>query len=253
MLATTNQCGSAEPFPLCLPGAPNAGTCSEFPIPADPDLAQGTGAPCDVAGALLCEAFDAPLSAEHSTWYSGSMSAAIEDCRVQRGAGAIRYQARAFGYSQTRMRLATSVSAGPLFARFYAYIPSGVTIPDYLAFFELWSEDASSDGKISIEAKPDDALEIYLTPNGTTHVSAAGALLRDEWMCLTLALDVAPQGGSVALSVNGTPVNQQGGVVTLPPNPISVAVVEGLPSEDGTDVDLTIDELVVGTESIACP
>jgi hypothetical protein len=253
-LATSNQCGLAQAQPVCLPKPPNAGTCSEFPIPADADLAlSAAAAPCDVPGALLCEAFDGPLPAEHSTWYSGAMTAAIEDCRVRGGSGAIRYQAAAFGYSQTRMRLATAVSSGPLFARFYAYVPASVTIPDYLGLFELWDADASSDGKISVELKPDDVLEIYLTPNGTTHSSARGALLRDQWMCITLALDVAAEGGSVSLSVNGTRVIDQSGVVTRPPNPISVAVVEGLPSEDGTNVDLSLDELVVGAQPISCP
>ncbi len=70
-LATNNQCGGPEALPICLPEGPNAGTCSEFPIPADGDLAVSAGAPCDVPGALLCEGFDGPLPPEHSTWYSG--------------------------------------------------------------------------------------------------------------------------------------------------------------------------------------
>jgi hypothetical protein len=253
-LATSNQCGAATAVPICLPEPPNVGgTCSEFPVPADTDLAISPTVRCDVPGALLCEAFDAPLRAEYSTWYSGPTTASIQDCRVQRGAGAIRYQSQTFGYAQTHLRLATTVQSGPLFARFYAYVPSQVTIPDYLSVFELWRQDATSDGKISVDMKPNDILDINLTPNGTTHSSPAGALLRDQWMCITLALEVASAGGSVSLSVNGTRVIDQNGVVTLPSSAISVAVVEALPSQDVTSLDLTIDDLVVATQPLPCP
>jgi hypothetical protein len=252
-LATNNQCGGPEALPICLPEPPNAGACSEFPILADPDLAVSAGEPCDVAGALLCEGFDGPLPPEHSTWSSGGIEAAIQDCRVRGGAGAMHYEGESFGFSQTRMRLATSVSAGPLFARFYAYIPAQVTVADYVALFELWCQDGSDDGKISVDLKPNDELELYLTPNDTVHTSAPGALLRDQWMCITLALEVAAEGGSASLSVNGNQVIDQSDVVTLPPSPISVAVVEALPSEKDTRVDVTIDDLVVGVQPLPCP
>jgi hypothetical protein len=72
-------------------------------------------------------------------------------------------------------------------------------------------------------------------------------------MCITLALEVASAGGSVSLSVNGTRVIDQNGVVTLPSSAISVAVVEALPSQDVTSLDLTIDELVVATQPLPCP
>lgn len=254
-LATTVQCAAAaaEPERICLPTPPDAGTCSEFPIPADADLASVPGAPCATPGALLCETFDAPLPVDDSTWYSGALSAGISDCRVHQGTGAIHYQTETGGYSQTRMRLAEPVSSGLLAARFYAYIPSGLTIPNYLGMFELWDQDTGTSGKVSVEAKPGDALEVYVAPNGTTHLSGAGALLRDQWMCLTLTLDIAALDGSIALAVNGTSVIDHQGVVTALPNPISVAVVEGLPSNDATAVDLTIDDLVVATQPLSCP
>ncbi|MEP7052996.1 MAG: hypothetical protein ABJB12_21710 [Pseudomonadota bacterium] len=204
-------------------------------------------------GALLCETFDAPLPVNDSTWYSGTMSAGISDCRVHQGTGAIHYQTETGGYSQTRMRLAQTVSSGVLAARFYAYIPSGLTISNYLGLLELWDQDSGASGKVSVEAKPNDALEVYVTPNGTTHLSVDGALLRDQWMCLTLTLDVAASDGSISLAVNGTAIIDHQGAVTALPNPISVAVVEGLPSTDETGVDLTIDDLVVATQPLSCP
>ena len=252
-LATAVKCAGGQEQTVCLPGPRAPSACSEFPIATDTDLAPAAVAPCNVPGALLCEAFDAALPAEDATWYSGVMDASIEDCVVHEGAGAIRYRTQSFGYSQTRMRLASPVSGGLLAARFYAYVPAWVTIPDYLAMFELWSEDASSNGKISVEAKPNDVLEVYLTPNDAAYSSPAGVLLRDRWLCLTLTLDVAAAGGSVSLAVDGAEVIAQSDVVTLPNNPISVAVVEGLPSADATGVELALDDLVVATEPLSCP
>jgi len=251
-LATSFQCAAPQPERICLPRPSDAASCSEFSIPADLDLASSAPAPCDTPGALLCENFDAPLPAEDSTWYSGAMSATISDCRAHQG-GAIHYQSRAGGYSQTRMRLAQTVPSGLLAARLYAYVPSGFTIPSYLGLFELWDQDSGSSGKVSLEAKPNDALEVYVAPTGTTHLSTAGALLRDQWLCITLTLDVAASNGSVALTVNGAPVISDTAAVTALPNPISVAVVEGLPSAEATDIDLSIDDLVVATQPLSCP
>jgi hypothetical protein len=252
-LATTFQCAEPQPERICLPSPPDAGVCSEFPIPADADLASAVDVSCATPGALLCETFDAPLPESDSTWYSGAMSAGISDCRVHQGTGAIHYQTDSGGYSQTRMRLAQPVSSGLLAARFYAYIPSGLTVSNYLGLFELWDQDSGSPGKISVEVKPNDALEVYVTPNGTTHVSAPGALPRDQWLCLTLTLDVAATDGSVSLAVNGTAIINDQAAVTALQNPISVAVVEGLPAADQAGVDLSIDDLVVATQPLSCP
>ena len=252
-LATTFQCAEPRPERICLPSPPDAGTCSEFPILANADLASASDASCATPGALLCETFDAPLPGNDSTWYSGAMSAGISDCRVHQGTGAIHYQTDTGGYSQTRMRLAQPVSSGLLAARFYAYIPSGLTVSNYLGMFELWDQSSGSSGKISVEAKPNDALEVYVTPNGTTHLSAPGTLLRDQWMCLSLTLDIAASDGSLSLAVNGAAIIDHEVAVTALPSPISVAVVEGLPSSDETGVDLTIDDLVVATQPLPCP
>lgn len=252
-LATAFQCSSSEPQRLCLPEPPGAQTCSEFPILADADLGSAPPLSCDVSGALLCESFDAPLPTDASTWYSGPMSAAVGNCVVHQGAGAVHYQANAFGYSQTRFRLAGSVSSGLIAARFYAYLPAQTVIPDYLGLFELWDQDTGASGKISVEAKPNDGFEVQVYPTGTTHPSAAGALLRDQWMCLVLTLDLAADNGSISLTVNGSPVIEQTAAVTTLPGPLSVAVVEALPSSDGTSIDLALDDLVVATQPLTCP
>lgn len=250
-LATASQCEGSGPPRICLPAA-SAEACTELSLLRDGDLAATSGPVCDVPGALLCEAFDAPLPASYSTWLSDVMTTTISDCRVHEGAGAIHYQAQSFGISQTRMRLAEAVSSGLLAARFYLYVSSQTVVPEYLALFELWDADDGMSGKISVEAKPDDLLEVEVSP-GAVHRSSPAALARDRWQCITLTLDLSPTDGSIALSVDGTSVIEQAAVVTALPNPISVAVVEALPSSDGSTVDVTIDDLVVASQPLSCP
>lgn len=252
-LASSDRCGGAESTRLCLPIDADSGTCTEVPIVPDADLSAATNAACDIPGALLCETFDSPLPPEYSTWHSGAIAASIQDCLVHRGDGALRCRSDAGGYVQTRMRLPAPVSSGPLHARFFAYIPSTLTIPDYLAMFELWHDDLGGDGKISVEAIDNGALEVYLTPNGSAHATPGNAVRRDEWMCIELFLDVAAAGGRMSLSLNGTPVIEQGDVVTLPASPLSLAVFECLPSDEASSIDLAIDDLVIGTQPIGCP
>lgn len=235
-----------------MPNEPGSGSCTELPLPPVAELSAAPSSTCDIAGALLCETFDTQLPTEYSTWYSGGMTAAVQDCLVHAGGGALRYRSDAFGYVQTRMRLPAPVSAGPLHVRFFAYIPSALTIPDYLVMFELWQEEAGDEGKISVEVIDNGALEVYLTPNDSAHATAGNAVLRDEWMCIELSLDVASAEGSMALSLNGTRVIEQSGVVTRPSNALSVAVVESLPSPEATSVDLVIDDLVIATQAIGC-
>jgi hypothetical protein len=250
-LATASQCDSSGSSRICLP--PTDETCTELVVPRDLDFAATPAPGCDVPGALLCEGFDAPLPPQYATWYSEEMTTAISDCRVHQGAGAMHYQAEAFGISQTRMRLTEAVSSGLLAARFYLYVPSRTVIPDYLGLFEFWDEDQGSSGKISVEAKPEDRLEVQVSPDGDVHRSGTGALVRDRWMCVTLTLDLATPTGSITLAVDGSSVVEEPSAVTLLPNPISIAVVEGLPSSEGTTVDVTIDELVVASQPLECP
>jgi len=72
-------------------------------------------------------------------------------------------------------------------------------------------------------------------------------------MCLTLTMSVSASDGSLALAVNGATIIDHTGAVTALPNPISVAVVEGFPSNDMTTVALTIDDLLVATQPLSCP
>jgi hypothetical protein len=234
-----------------LPKKEQASTCTELPLVEDDVLEAAGPVACEARGALLCETFDAPLGAEYSTWHGDAPIASLQDCLVAQGAGALRYRSAAFDYSQTRMRLASPVAGGPLYARFYAYFPAELTIPEYLALFELWTVEDGPEDKISVDAIGDNQFEVNVA--GTTAFSAPGALMRDRWLCIELALDLTPTNGSLSLSIDGTKVIERAGTATFPATPYSVAVIESVPSEGALDVEVAFDELIVATEPIGCP
>ncbi len=248
----TRDCREPGAPPICVPVA-DGGACTAFEVPLDDELsATGATPSCEIPGAVLCESYDGPLPADYATWGTPAMTAIVQDCLTYAGAGALRFQAATFGYVQSQMRLSTPVPSGPLHARFYAYLPSSVTIPTYFAMFELWHQEGSSDGKISVEVISDDRLELQVLPNDSTHPAPVGSMPRDRWTCIELGLDVAATGGAVSLSVDGSVVIDVTDVATLPAGPFSIAVVEGLPAEDAPGAELAIDELVVATEPIGC-
>lgn len=251
-LATNGQCRKATQTRICLPppAADAATECTVLPVSADDDL-QLVESTCSTPNALVCESFDAPLPEGYSTWYGDEVVAAVQDCQVARGAGALRLQSSVFGYSQTRIRLPSPASEGALHVRLFGYFGEAFVIPKYVALFELWTND---DGppKISLDAIGNNQLEINLSPFSSVFVSPEGVLRRNEWLCLELAVDLRVEGGSVSLAIDGTPIIEETGVVTSPGEPFTVAVIEASPSTDSTGVDIAFDELVIATEPIGC-
>lgn len=251
-LATNGQCEGISRQRICLP-APEvdaAASCTVLPVTADDDL-QLTDATCATPNALLCESFDAPLPEAYSTWYGDEEVAAIQDCEVARGAGALRLQSSTFGYSQTRMLLASPATEGPLHVRLFGYFADDFRIPQYMGLLELWTNE-SGPPKIGLDAIGNDQLEVNLSPFSSVLVSEEGVLRRNQWLCIELALDLRTEGGSVTLSIDGMPIIENSDVVTSPGEPFTVAVIEGSPAEDSTGVNIAFDELVIATEPVGC-
>ena len=251
-LATNAQCRAIQPERVCLPApeADAAKTCTVLPMAVDAELGM-TESSCTTPEALLCESFDAPLPQGYSTWYGDEEIAAVQNCEVARGAGALRVQSGEFGYSQTRMLLASPVTAGALHVRFFGYFAEGFTIPEYLGLFELWTNE-NGPPKIGLDAHGNDQLGVNLSPFSSVLKSAPGVIRRGQWLCIELALDIRTEGGSVTLSVDGTSVIEETGLVTSPGEAFSVAVIEALPAEDATGIDVAFDALVVALEPIGC-
>jgi len=251
-LESSVQCGMATAERICV--SADVSTCSEFTLEADTELGDAIAPSCDQSGALVCESFDRPFPAEYSTWLDEAMSAAIQDCEVFAGDGALHYESTAAGQSQTRIRLPAPVSSGPLHARFFVRLPAATVLPEQLQLLELWETDGTSvPGRVAVFLGADGVPRVYVGASDTTlSPSSAEPLARDTWACLELVLDVQADSGSASLSVDGAEVLSGSGFSTQPAEPISVVVVEGQPTTDTVGVALYLDELVVATDPIGC-
>ncbi|HXS17947.1 MAG TPA: hypothetical protein VN764_12205 [Polyangiaceae bacterium] len=252
-LETSVQCGARpEQQRICLPSSD--APCFEAPLIVDDELGEAVPPDCDIAGALICQSFDRLLPDDHSTWLDGEMNASIQDCELSQGAGALRYQSSGVGQAQTRMVLPSSVSTGPLHARFFLRLSGATDLPDQLQLLELWEDEGDDiSERASLFVGSDGVPRTFIGASNTTvQPDDAVPLPRDAWICLEWAINVQDQTGSVELSVDGQSVLSRSGFDTQPDEPISVVVVEGQLTGDTEGVDLFVDELVVGTQPIGC-
>jgi hypothetical protein len=154
------------------------------------------------------------------------------------------------------MRLPIPVASGALHARFYVRVQDGGVLPEQLILFEFWDqEEGQIDDRTTIYLNADEQLEIYLGPGPQTLQADMGApLTRGEWHCVELGMELSDTAGIVVMNVEGAPVIEVTDVDTLPSDPVSVAVLEGVPTEgsQGTTVTFFVDDLVVATEPIGC-
>lgn len=229
--------------------------CVQVTVEPDADLGDAVTATCNQEAALACESFDQPFPAEYSTWTEGVMTAVLQDCDAHLGAGAIHYSSDAPGQVQTRIRLASSVSSGPLYARFFAKVGADMVLPEQLQLLEFWDrEESTVPDRIAVFLSADGAPRVYVGASGTTvEPTAPTPLPRDTWLCFELSLDVDDQAGRAELSVDGTSLLSASGFDSGPEYPISVAVIEAQPSTNAQGVDVSLDDLVVATAPIGCP
>lgn len=252
-LETSSVCGSTGPARICL--WPSESECFVSDVVPDDDLGAAIAPSCEVPGAMVCETFDHPLPEEYSTWVQGEMSAAIQDCNVRGGTGALRYSSASPGQSQTRIRLPTSLDSGALYVRLSLRLSGQTSLPEQLQFLELWDrEESEVPGRTTLFLDAQGVPKVYAGVSDTTlQGSDPRPLPRDTWVCLELALQVGDENGSAELRMDDQQVLSGTGFATRPEHPISVVVVEAQPSTDTEGVELLIDDLIVATNPIGCP
>ncbi len=261
-ITTKAICGSDAPpvaagEQICVPEASDtANECLVALIPQESQLGETQPLTCATEDALLCEDFDGLLSEAYSTWGDGESTAGLTECQSAQGNGSLRIDAIDGGYTQTRMRLLSPVSGGELHARLFLRVDEASTFPDQLIFLEFWDQDEGMvDDRTTVYLNQDQVLEIYLGgPNLTLQASTPVPFDLGAWHCLELGMSLDDSAGTVSLSVDGASVVEATDVDTLPSDPISVAVLEGVPTvgSQDTHVTLYLDDLVVGTAPIGC-
>lgn len=259
VIATTAACGNESEFALageqlCLPH--QAEECVEATLSAGTALGEAAPVSCSVAGALICEDFEGPLPQGYTTWGSGESSAGLQECQARGGSGSLRIATVDDAYTQTRMRLPMPVASGALHARFYLRLEEGSVLPEQLILFEFWDQDEGQiDDRTTLYLNADEQLEIYLgSAPQTLQAVASAPLAQGVWHCVELGMELSDTGGTVVMNVEGAPMIEVTDVDTLPSDPVSVAVLEGVPSEgsQGTTATFFVDDLVVATEPVGC-
>ena len=258
-IATSATCGGDNEFvaageQICLPETGEE--CLVASLPRDSSVGAAELVSCEAQGALLCEDFEGLLPVAYSTWGDGETTAGLVECESQEGSSSLRIRVVDSGYTQTRMRLGTPVSAGDLYARFYLRVEGGGALPEQLIVFELWDQDEGDvTERTTLYLNSEQALEVYVGASELTlQAPTSTPIVRDEWHCLELGIGLHDVTGTVVLSQGGSPVVEATDVDTLPSDPISVAVIEGVPSTGSQDTEATffIDDLIVATAPIGC-
>ncbi len=258
-IATSATCGSRDEFSsggqqVCLPESTEG--CLVALVPQESDLGAAEPVSCGIEGALLCEDFEDLLPEAYSTWGDGESRTGLTECQSQGGTGALRIEAIDGGYTQTRMRLGTPVSSGPLHARFYLFVDEGSKMPEQLIVFELWDQDEGDvTERTTVYLNQQQVLEVYVGASNLTLQADTGEPLGfGAWHCLELSITLDEVAGGVSLSLAETPILDVADVDTLPSDPVSVAVVEGVPTtgSQGTHATIYLDDLIVGTAPIGC-
>ncbi len=227
-------------------GSPDAGSPDAGPAPVD--------TACDdiLSSAIFCDGFeDATLSAWESK-YSMYGSFGQETTRVYRGRGSLHaLTTMGMGYANLYDEPLPAISSGDLYARFYAYIPSGFTavLADFLY---MGSTTDPYDGMyVGISAA--ESMNLYFDM-GTYYVqSGVDAFPRDRWMCIQVHLGLSDSSGTAELRVDGAVIASDSGIDTLPAGgytDLSAGIVYTDPTQSKAQVYL--DDLAVGTSPLPC-
>ncbi len=230
--------------------------CTEAVLSTDALLGDAQQPTCEVAGALICEDFNAPLPENYSTWGTGVEAAGLQECQVNSGSGALRIQSVDDAYVQARMRLPQAIESGPIYARFYLRVEEGGVFPQQLILFELWDqEEGDVVDRTTVYLNESEQLEVYVGPASVALPAQGMApLSRDTWHCVELGLEISDEAGTVFVGLDNTTVIETETLDTHPSDPLSVAVLESVPKQGsvGTEVTLLVDDLVVATERVFC-
>lgn len=260
-LATASVCVDhrSPPARVCLPDSGDGsgvessdGACSEFPILNDFELGEPLAPDCDYPGALVCEGFDKPFDTALSTWVGDGASAALQDCIVHSGAGAIRFKGTGTdSYVQTRYPLPRAISSGSFHARLFVNLPTETDLPEQIILFELWGDEPGGPERITMQLGSDGSPSVFV---GTAEsgVNVPISLPRDEWVCLELSQLIDDSDGVVSLSVNGSIAAERSGIDTQGETPFVVAVTSGLFTGDAVEAEIYLDDFVLATEPIGC-
>jgi hypothetical protein len=160
---------------------------------------------CGTAPSLVCDGFESGSLGAWRSEIGGGNVALVAD--AYRGVGALRATAGAGGYAYLAVDLAP-MSSGEVHVRSYVRIPAGPAI-DVAEMAQLFRVGRESDGgHVHVLADSSDQPGVW--PEAGIY-SATTPLVRDRWLCMTLAVQLGASGG-FELAFDGVPYVTQSGI-----------------------------------------
>ncbi len=216
-----------------------------------PDTSQLDSTICDdgLPGVLFCEGFEGPP--QLTTVEANAPTFVVADSsQVYRGSRSLHAHSTRLGEPAWILGGALpSVTSGELWARWYIYVPASPPQIS-IASVHILDQIAPNDGVIF--GFTDLEIDVSATePNAYNEVPFS--IVRDAWHCVQLHIVIADTGGRVETWFDEMPGPTLVDVDTLPPNGYRNVHAGMWAAANGTTpMDLWTDELVIGTQAIAC-
>jgi hypothetical protein len=135
--------------------------------------------------------------------------------------------------------------------RAHLFVASDFELVD-LAVFHLGAP--GTDVGLNVDIQADARYEVFFPESDESVRSEPGTLLKDEWVCLELAVVVSDTAGEATLRVDGSQLAMAQGVDTRPPGGIELFTLGIDWSQSGQEAaNVWLDDVVLDDEPLPCP
>lgn len=149
--------------------------------------------------AVVCESFDAPLSAPWTQGDNGRATVNRTTARYASGGGGVQVHSDPDGYASFRRSISPAITSGTVHVRLYTFLPPGPDVSDWAVMVNL--SDIASGRKVSLDVAAGDRAQATAGPMGESVRGLPNSIPRDQWVCLELRADLGTGGGTGNLSV----------------------------------------------------
>lgn len=200
---------------------------------------------CGIPGALFCDGFESPTLDVWTTTTGGAVRHLVP---VRTGMAALGTPVDPAVLSSVRVHPFGDVTSGEIHARAWFFVPSGVPLTK-LEILGVDDDTASSQILILIDQEE---IRVYSELAVVTYTTGV-AVTRDRWQCMELNVTISDTAGALSMQIDGVPVTAMSGFDTRPAAGYSAFVVGAKFAFPGQAItELSVDDVVVGTQPIGC-
>ncbi len=216
--------------------------------PAPSDAAQLPDAASSECEAIFCSGFEEPIDESLQVGQEGQVE---RDCgRSLDGSCSLVASNDAPGGRAVLSISLSDTTVSELHLRAYVLVPGEAELTD-LALFHMGAPGPNVG--INVDIQSGDRFELYFPESDQGALSEEGAVLRDEWLCVQLALIVDDSEGGATLRVDGSLTVEATGVDTHPPDGVELFTMGvDWSSDNQTPTSVWMDEVVLDELPVPC-